>query len=114
MKKTMTAKELYEYIQSFFKIIASVGEETNGFYTMMRTEKMKLCKMNGIPCIRGNILTRRVKYQEMRNGGFSMSGETFTWDIIEKNKSTHLLTVTSNKLPFPVRLELQKVKLSED
>ena len=111
MKKIMTARELFNYIQSFDKIIASVGEEANGFYTMMRASKVKLGKMNGIPCISGNILKTGVKKQELRNGGFSMSGDSFTCDIVEKSKNHHLLTVTSNKLSFPVRLELQKVEL---
>lgn len=110
MTKAMTAEELFDYIHMFDKILVSTGKETNGFSIVMPTTSVKPDKMNGIPCIQGSIMTRSSRRK--RNGSFSMSGDSFNCEIVEKEENDHFVTVTSDKLSFPVRLELQRVSMS--
>ena len=103
MEKTMTAKELYDYIQRFTSVLVSAGLGNNTLFTWIRTERVELHKINGIPDIFGNVMKRTKK----RNGGFSLSGASFQCDIVEEDENNHVVTVTSDTMPFPVTLDLQ-------
>ncbi|MFQ6988121.1 MAG: hypothetical protein ACLRRS_01265 [Faecalibacterium prausnitzii] len=103
MEKTMTAKELYDYIQRFTSVLVSAGQGNNVLFTWIRTERVELHKINGIPDIFGNVMKRPKK----RNGGFSLSGASFQCNIVEEDENNHVVTVTSDTMPFPVTLSLQ-------
>lgn len=104
MKKIMTARELFNYIRTFETIRASMGDELNGFFTFIEVGELKIDELNHSQRIYGKVM----KHPKKRDGSFSISGEQFECDIVEENETNHIVTVTSDTMPFPVTLDLQR------